>query len=123
MRLRLHARCSSGAARMTRTARRPQPQLSQRAPPFPRTNRGPVPHGRCLRLPPAPMPLPRLAYYTHAAGAHVGIFATTLCLAVAALPGWLLRVALIGAVGTRTVAVVREFEAQIEGREDAKGSG
>ena len=92
--------------------RRAQSQLSRRAPPFPRANRRPVP--RCQRS-----PLHLLAYYVDTAGAHVGIFATTLCLAVAALPIWLLRVALIGAVGTRAVEVVRGFEA----REDAKGSG
>jgi hypothetical protein len=66
-------------------------------------------------------PLHRLAYHAHTANAHVCIFAATLCLAAAALPGWLLRAALLGAVGVRAAVVVRGYKAQIEERGDAKG--
>ena len=61
-------------------------------------------------------PLHRLAYHAHTAREHVGIFAAAVCLATAALPGWPLRVALLGAVGARAAVVVWGLQAQIEGR-------
>jgi hypothetical protein len=47
----LHARCLFGATRMTRSPRRPRPELSPRAPPT-RANRPLVPHGLLLRSSP-----------------------------------------------------------------------
>ncbi|KAH9020805.1 hypothetical protein EDB85DRAFT_2002946 [Lactarius pseudohatsudake] len=78
---------------------------------------------RLVRLyaPPPPTPLHRLAYHAHTAGPHVCIFAAVVCLAAAALPGWLFRAALLGAVGVRAAVVARGFEEQIKGREDAEG--
>ena len=66
-------------------------------------------------------PLHRLAYHAHTARAHVCIFAAALCLVAAALPGWLLRVVLVGAVGVRAAVVVRGLKAQVEERGGAKG--
>jgi hypothetical protein len=68
-------------------------------------------------------PLGRLAYHAQTAREHVGIFAGAVCLAAAALPGWPLRFALLGAVGVRAVVVVRGIEARIERRGDVKGPG
>ncbi|KAH8986451.1 hypothetical protein EDB92DRAFT_2116395 [Lactarius akahatsu] len=68
-----------------------------------------------------PTPLHRLAYHAHTAGPHVCIFAAAVCLAAAALPGWLFRAALLGAVGVRAAVVARGFKGQIEGRGDAEG--
>jgi len=78
---------------------------------------------RLVRLYAAPprTPLHRLAYHAHTSGAHVGIFAAALFLVAAALPGWLLRAALLGVVGVRVAVVVRGFKAQFEGREEAEG--
>ncbi|KAI9457470.1 hypothetical protein BJY52DRAFT_500803 [Lactarius psammicola] len=66
-------------------------------------------------------PLHRLAYHAHTARPHVCIFVAALFFAAAALPGWLLRAGLLGAVGVRAAVVARGFEAQIEGRGDAEG--
>ncbi|KAH9041906.1 hypothetical protein EDB83DRAFT_2408906 [Lactarius deliciosus] len=78
---------------------------------------------RLVRLyaPAPPTPLHRLAYHAHTAGPHVCIFAAAVCLAAAALPGWLFRAALLGAVGVRAWVVARGFEEQIKGRGDAEG--
>lgn len=66
-------------------------------------------------------PLHRLAHHAHTAGAHVCIFAAAVVLAAAALPGWPLRAALLGAVGIRAAVIVLGYKAQFEGRGDAEG--
>lgn len=68
-------------------------------------------------------PLRRLAYHAQTAREHVGIFVGAVCLVAAALPGWPLRFALLGAVGIRAVVVVWAIETQIEGRGNVKGPG
>jgi len=78
---------------------------------------------RLVRLyaPPPPTPLHRLAHHAHTARPHVCIFAAALCLAAAALPGWLPRAALVAAVGARAAVVWCGFAAQIERRGRAEG--
>ena len=59
-------------------------------------------------------PLHRLAHHAHTAHAHVGIFVGVLCLVASALPSWLLRVALVGAVAVRAIVIWRRFQVQVE---------
>lgn len=66
-------------------------------------------------------PLHRLAHHAHTAPAHVCIFGAALFLVAAALPGWLLRAAFLGAVGVRAAMVVHGIEAQVEERGDVGG--
>jgi hypothetical protein len=75
-------------------------------------------------------PLHRLAHHAHTARAHLGIFLGVLCLIVAAIPRWHLRIVLLGAVVARAVVVWHGFGARVlkerkgeeteEWREDAR---
>jgi hypothetical protein len=58
-------------------------------------------------------PLHRLAHHAHTARAHLGIFLGVLCLIAATIPGWHLRVFLLGAVVARAVVVWYGFGARV----------
>ncbi|KAF8269614.1 hypothetical protein EI94DRAFT_1724859 [Lactarius quietus] len=105
---------------MTRSPRFPRPQLFQRiSRPCPHANRHPVPHGRRR----ARRFLRAVVRVRLRGDRIVPSRADTvpLCLVAAALPGWLLRAALLGAVGVPAAGVVRGFKAQFEGCREAEG--
>lgn len=78
---------------------------------------------RLYSAPPSTSLLHPLAYHSHIARKHVLIFAAAVCLAAPELPGWLLPVALLCAVGARAALVLWGFEAETEGCGRVEGTG